>query len=125
MAQSGGIYADKVRKPDYSYRSTENKWYWKNRPPFAGYWQQDVDCKLSASIDEQTDIITGNETLTYYNNSPDTLYFVYFHLYEEAFQPGSYMDELTRANKVKTTFGKYEAQGLGTQIPEITLIKRN
>src|ERR1700746_1402955 len=81
-AQSGNIYGDKAEKPSYSYRSKQNPWYWKNHPPFAGYWQQDVDYTISATIDEATNIISGNETLTYYNNSPDTLYFVYFHLYE-------------------------------------------
>ena len=63
------------------YRSTSNPGYWKNRKPFDGYWQQDVNYAIKATIDEKTDIISASQTLTYYNNSPDTIKVVYFHLY--------------------------------------------
>ena len=93
--------------------------YWKNRKPFEGYWQLDVHYKIKASIDETTDIITGEENLTYVNNSPDTLYYVYFHLYQNAFQPGSYLDNLQDNNDAHITYGKYEKQKLGIVIDEI------
>ncbi|MBI3502574.1 MAG: M1 family metallopeptidase [Bacteroidetes bacterium] len=93
------------------YRSAANSYYWKNRKPFEGYWQQDVHYKIFAKVDEKTDIVSGNEELTYYNNSPDTLRFVYFHLYQNAFQPGSYFDKMTKENGVKPKYGHYEAQG--------------
>ena len=93
--------------------------YWKNRKPYEGYWQQDVHYKIKASVDETTDIITGDEQLTYFNNSPDTLYYVYFHLYQNAFQPGSYLDNLQDNNDAHIAYGKYEKQKLGTLIDEI------
>ncbi len=93
--------------------------YWKNRKPFEGYWQQDVHYKIKASLDETTDVITGDEQLTYYNNSPDTLYYVYFNLYQNAFQPGSYLDNLQDNNDAHVGYGKYENQKLGTLIDEI------
>jgi aminopeptidase N len=99
-----------------NYRSSSNKYYWKNRKPFEGYWQQDVHYQITARLDDKTEIITGSEKLTYYNNSPDTLYEVYFHLYQNAFQPGSYMHELMKQGDIPADFGKYEALGLGTQI---------
>ena len=81
------------RHPDRSlgieYRSADNIYYWKNRPPFAGYWQQDVHYQIAARLEVETRIIYGSEKLVYYNNSPDTLKFVYFHLYQNAFKPGS------------------------------------
>src|SRR5690606_35061986 len=40
--------------------------------------------------------LTGQQKLTYYNNSPDTLDKVYYHLYFNAFQPGSMMDVRSR-----------------------------
>src|ERR1700737_1339195 len=83
------------------YQSTQNKYYWKNRKPSADYWQQDVHYYIKANVDEQTDIIDGQERLQYWNNSPQQLTFVYFHLYSNAFTPGSYMDNLQKANNVR------------------------
>jgi len=110
-----------IAQPADNYRSTQNPLYWKNRKPFEGYWQQDVHYTIKASVDEKTDIITGSEELTYWNNSPDTLAFVYFHLYQNAFQPGSYTDKLHKANNFPVRYGRYESQGLGTTISKIQL----
>ena len=103
----------------YKYRSTDNPYYWKNKMPFPGYWQQDVHYTINAEINEQTDIITASEELLYFNNSPDTLYFVYFHLYQNAFLPGSYSDELYKANDYPVRYGKYESQKLGTVVENL------
>lgn len=105
--------------PKNNYQSKQNPYYWKNRKPFASYWQQDVHYTIKANIDETKDIITGNEKLTYTNNSPDTLYYVYFNLYQNAFQPGSYLDKLQKANDVHPTYGKYEKKGMGTLIDSL------
>jgi hypothetical protein len=107
---------------DNAFRSSNNKMYWQNRKPFAGYWQQDVAYKIEANIDERTNIITANEELTYWNNSPDELTFVYFHLYQNAFTKGSYLEELQRVNKQPIKrMGKYQAQGLGTMVDNMTV----
>ena len=98
---------DPLHQPD-TYRNADNPYYWKNRPPFPGYWQQDVHYTIKAELDDSTDVIDGSEQLTYYNNSPDTLTFVYFHLYQNAFQPGSYLDELTKNNGITPNYSKYE-----------------
>ncbi len=57
-----------------------------------GYWQQAVDYKMDINFDVSTHRFTGDQTLVYTNNSPDTLYNAYWHLYFNAFQPGSMMD---------------------------------
>jgi hypothetical protein len=95
--------------PPDTYRNADNPHYWKNRKPFEGYWQQDVHYTIKANIDETTDIISGSEKLVYYNNSPDELNFVFFHLYQNAFQPGSYYDNLQKNNGVIPKYGKYES----------------
>jgi hypothetical protein len=82
-----------LAKPN-TYRNADNPNYWKNKMPHASYWQQDVHYRIKANIDETTDIIDADQTLTYWNNSPDEMDFVYFHLYQNAFQPDSYLDEL-------------------------------
>ncbi len=95
--------------------------YWKSRKPDAAYWQQDVHYTINATIDDVKDEITGEETLVYYNNSPDALTTVYFHLYQNAFQPGSYAHALNEVNAEETSFGKYEALKMGTLLDEFKI----
>jgi len=60
-------------------------------------WQQRVEYNMKATLDITTHQVSGSQKLVYYNNSPDTLSKVYYHLYFNAFQPGSMMDERSRA----------------------------
>jgi aminopeptidase N len=80
---------DALRPPN-TYRNADNPNYWKNAPPFEGYWQQDVHYRIKARLNEKTDIASGNVELVYWNNSPDTLRWVFFHLYQNAYNAGSY-----------------------------------
>ena len=59
-------------------------------------WQQRVNYKMNVDVDVKTNLINGTEKLEYTNNSPDQLTKVYFHLYWNAFQPGSEMDVRSR-----------------------------
>lgn len=56
------------------------------------YWQQAVDYTIQIEVDEQKFQYDGEMKLVYSNNSPDELNKIYFHLYYNAFQPGSAMD---------------------------------
>src|SRR5665213_320038 len=55
-------------------------------------WQQHVNYNMNVEVNVKTNIISGTQKLEYTNNSPDRLNKVYFHLYWNAFQPGSEMD---------------------------------
>ncbi|MCB0698370.1 MAG: M1 family metallopeptidase [Chitinophagaceae bacterium] len=101
------------------YSGKDNPLYWKNRMPDAAYWQQDVHYTIDARIDEEKHIIEAKERLVYKNNSPDTLHYVYFHLWQNAFVKGSYLHMLERANKINPRLGEYEAQGLGCMIADL------
>ncbi|MBT6808241.1 MAG: M1 family peptidase, partial [Flavobacteriales bacterium] len=107
-----------LAKPN-TYQNYDNPNYWKNKMPNAAYWQQDVYYNIKANIDEVTDIISATEELTYTNNSPDNLDVVYFHLYQNAFQPDSYYDNLQKQNGKSPNYGKYESQKLGTIIENL------
>ncbi|WP_341214708.1 M1 family metallopeptidase [uncultured Wocania sp.] len=61
-----------------------------------GYWQQHVDYKMEIDMDVNTYQYKGKQQLVYTNNSPDVLNRVYYHLYFNAFQPGSEMDVRSR-----------------------------
>jgi hypothetical protein len=59
-------------------------------------WQQQVNYEMSIDMDTDKHRYDGTQRLTYTNNSPDTLYNVFYHLYLNAFQPGSMMDVRSR-----------------------------
>ncbi|WP_218597804.1 M1 family metallopeptidase [Polaribacter sp. NJDZ03] len=56
------------------------------------YWQQHVDYTMDVDVDAKNYQYKGKQTLVYTNNSPDDLDKVFYHLYFNAFQPGSQMD---------------------------------
>ncbi len=59
-------------------------------------WQQRVKYTMNIDMNVQTNRFTGKQKLEYTNNSPDTLTKVFYHLYFNAFQPGSMMDTRSR-----------------------------
>ncbi len=65
----------------------------------ANYWQQHVDYQMEIDMDVKTFQYNGKQELVYTNNSPDVLTRVYYHLYFNAFQPGSEMDVRSRTIK--------------------------
>ena len=67
--------------------------------PYDGYWQQEVDYVMDIHMDVETFRYNGTQQLTYTNHSPDTLSRVFYHLYFNAFQPGSDMDVRSRTIK--------------------------
>jgi hypothetical protein len=79
------------------------------------YWQQHVDYKMDVTMDVKSYQYKGKQELLYTNNSQDTLKKVFYHLYNNAFQPGSEMDirlqnipdpDGRMVNKVKNSVGK-------------------
>lgn len=63
----------------------------------SGYWQQHVDYTMSIDMNVDNYQYNGVQKLVYTNNSPDVLNKVYYHLYFNAFQPGSEMDVRSRS----------------------------
>ncbi len=56
------------------------------------YWQQEVHYRMEIDMHTETHRYDGKQWIEYINHSPDTLTRLYFHLYFNAFQPGSMMD---------------------------------
>ncbi|MFT5725733.1 MAG: hypothetical protein ACI9JN_002860, partial [Bacteroidia bacterium] len=103
------------------YQSATNTYYWKNRTPNKSYWQQDVHYKLDVVVDDKEESIGGKEVLTYWNNSPDALTRIYFHLYQNAFTPNSYLKSARDADKIKSIFGEHERKGVNTVINSLSI----
>ncbi|PWB26702.1 M1 family metallopeptidase [Flavobacterium sp. HTF] len=70
----------------------------------APYWQQHADYKMEVSMDVKNYQYKGKQELVYTNNSPDTLRKVFYHLFPNAFQPGSEMD--ARLHSIKDPDGR-------------------
>lgn len=58
----------------------------------SSYWQQHVDYTMDVTMDVKDFKYSGTQKLVYTNNSPEEITRVYYHLYFNAFQPGSEMD---------------------------------
>lgn len=69
-------------------------------------WQQRVNYKMDVVVDAPKNRLTGKQKLEYWNNSPDTLKVIYYHLYWNAFQPESMMDARSRTLGQKTVRGR-------------------
>ena len=68
------------------------------------YWQQRVEYAMDIDFNTEIHQFTGLQTLNYFNNSPDTLSKVFYHLYFNAFQPNSMMD--TRSRSIEDPDGR-------------------
>ncbi|GAL66303.1 M1 family metallopeptidase [Jejuia pallidilutea] len=64
---------DNLLSPPNSYRTASGA-------PGKAYWQQRADYKIKATINESNNTLTGEETITYYNNSPDDLSYLWIQL---------------------------------------------
>ena len=83
-----------------------------------GRFQQAVDYKMDVKMDVKNNQYTGIQTLKYTNNSSDTLTRVFYHLYYNAFQPGSMMDVRSRTiadpdARVKDRISKLKPEEIG------------
>jgi hypothetical protein len=54
------------------------------------YWQQEVNYDIEVALNDRNNTLTGFEKIVYINNSPDTLHYIWFHLW-----PNAYKDERT------------------------------
>ena len=76
------------------------------------YWQQQADYTMDIDMDVKTYQYKGKQNIKYTNNSPDILDKVFYHLYFNAFQPGSEMD--VRAQNIKSPDRRF-APNIGTK----------
>ena len=61
------------------------------------YWQQEAHYQMDIDFNTKNHQFDGLQELTFINHSPDTLNKVFYHLYFNAFQPGSMMDVRSRS----------------------------
>lgn len=75
------------------------------------YYQQYAKYKMNIDVDAANFSYNGKQEIQYTNNSPDELSVVYFHLYWNAFKPGSMMDQRVQ-NQGKNADGRLVENGV-------------
>ncbi|MEM7310715.1 MAG: M1 family metallopeptidase [Planctomycetota bacterium] len=66
--------------------------------PGHAYWQQRADHDIAVSLDDERQHLTGSETITYYNNSPDTLRYLWVQIDPNIFAPESHAVKIAGAD---------------------------
>ncbi|AEA42388.1 M1 family metallopeptidase [Fluviicola taffensis] len=77
------------------------------------YWQQKVDYTITVKLDDVTHTLSGFERFVYHNNSPQTLDFIYMHLWPNAYTSGKTAlgKQLYESGDPILTFGKDSIRG--------------
>jgi hypothetical protein len=81
-------FDDKFRQLD-ELLPTPNTIRTASGAPGQAYWQQRADYTIRATLDEANRAISGAETITYHNNSPDTLTYLWVQLDQNIYKPNS------------------------------------
>ena len=55
--------------------------------PGTNYWQNSSDYEISAEVIPDSNLLKGSSKITYYNNSPDSLYSIVVRLYQNRLKP--------------------------------------
>ncbi|MGH9944171.1 MAG: M1 family metallopeptidase [Pyrinomonadaceae bacterium] len=87
-AQSKSSPSDKFRQLE-EILPTPNEYRTASGAPGHRYWQQRADYSIDVELDDVSQRITGKETVTYYNQSPDTLNYLWLQLDQNIFEKDS------------------------------------
>ncbi|MEL6614281.1 MAG: M1 family metallopeptidase [Bacteroidota bacterium] len=68
---------------------TPNRYRSASGRPGPDYWQQEADYRIAVTLDPSTHTASGEVVLTYTNNSPEALDFLWVHLEQNLFTPTS------------------------------------
>ncbi len=88
LAQSKNSPLDKFRQLE-EILPTPNEQRTASGAPGHKYWQQKADYTIDVELDDANQRIIGSETVTYYNNSPDTLSYLWLQLDQNLFRKDS------------------------------------
>ena len=107
IKQTKGDFEDKFRQLD-EVLPTPNVYRNAAGEPGHQYWQQKVDYKIDVKLNEEKRRLEASETITYTNNSPDTLKYLWIQLDQNKFRNDS-------MSALSTNFGGIGNRGPATQ----------
>lgn len=107
---------------------TPNEYRTASGAPGPKYWQQRCDYDIKGTLDENNQKFTGTETITYYNNSPDVLRYLWLQLDENQhssvnnanYQSSSAMPKNASAQQLLAMEGRDQDNGYGFIITKLT-----
>jgi len=96
--------------------------------PGQGYWQNRADYEISAYLDEDKRNLKGSETITYHNNSPDNLDYLWLQLDENeqsttknaGFDDSSFLPRTATSDDLKSTELPMKNNGYGVNLEKVT-----
>ena len=89
--------------------STQCSWF----AAFSQYWQQQVNYTIDVILNDKDHTLDGFEKIEYINNSPDTLKFIWFHLWPNAYKNDktAFTDQSLENGSTKFYFANKEDHG--------------
>ena len=107
---------------------TPNEYRTASGAPGPKYWQQRADYDIKCTLDEKKLILTGSETISYYNNSPDVLTYLWLQLdenehsniYNANYQTSGTMGRATTVAGLQAMADAKTDNGYGEKISKIT-----
>ncbi|MEY3539220.1 MAG: hypothetical protein RL188_637 [Bacteroidota bacterium] len=107
---------------------TPNEYRTASGAPGPKYWQQRADYDIKATLDEKNLMLHGAETITYFNNSPDVLTYIWLQLDENehsttknaGYPDGSSMGRAMTPAMIDKLEEEKKDNGLGVNIVKIT-----
>lgn len=129
QSNPGSNHGNRFEQLGYLLQSP-NEYRTASGAPGPKYWQQRADYDMSVELDEANLRLTGSETVTYYNNSPDVLTYLWLQLDGNIHDAGSdnlrnnrsRMESQMSSNQLQRLemWRNAEAQGLGVKITKLT-----
>ena len=110
IMQTKGDFEDKFRQLD-EVLPTPNDYRNAAGEPGKDYWQQQVDYRIDVVLDEKKRRLTASQTVTYTNNSPYRLKYLWVQLEQDRFKPGSVAER-------SAEFGGIGRRGPKTVLPK-------
>lgn len=103
-APKGGYDPEKAFSPLF-YTQNGNSYRSASGYPGSDYWQNRADYNIAVTLDEAKHSVSGTVTITYKNNSPDKLPYLWLNLEQNSFKDGS------RGEKIVSERSRYGKQG--------------
>src|SRR4028119_1938376 len=88
MNNPGSNHGNRFEELNYLL-GTPNEYRTASGAPGPKYWQQRADYDISVELDEPNNVLKGSETITYFNNSPNPLSYIWLQLDENFHNPSS------------------------------------
>ena len=78
-----------------------------------GYWQQKVDTRIEVGLDDKEHVLNGDISMEYTNNSPDTLTYIYIHLWPNAYSHDrtNYAEQMAENGETDFYYSKSAKRG--------------